>query len=373
MKRTLILVASLAIAGGCKDDALDTGDGGATGGAGGGTVTGGAPATGGSATGGGNPATGGGAATGGSKADGSAATPDVPAGSTTCGTATCAPGLVCCNASCGICTRPGEGCIKLLCQPDAGAGAGACKVNDDCRLFDDYCTGCDCRALAKTDPDPKCSGPGVRCTVQPCANKQAICEAGRCVVRAGSAAATRWFYGCGDPVCRGWTEKPDVPRCTVEKEAAPCATAGARCDPRDDCNRLLVCADSDPTMGPVGCPRSRREVKQEIRYLGPEELRRYSDDLLRLRLATWRYKNDPARPRLGFIIDDVEAGGGGAGVAVDGSGATVDLYGYTSLAVASLQRQAQEIAALRAELDELRRELAAVKTGRPRPQRRSPK
>lgn len=35
----------------------------------------------------------------------------------TCGKSTCAPGQTCCNASCGICTDPGKGCIKMLC-PD---------------------------------------------------------------------------------------------------------------------------------------------------------------------------------------------------------------------------------------------------------------
>jgi hypothetical protein len=65
--------------------------------------------------------------------------------------------------------------------PTADAGS-ACRTADDCRLFDDYCTGCDCRALAKDDPDPKCSGPGVRCLRQPCADKVAACVKGRCTV-----------------------------------------------------------------------------------------------------------------------------------------------------------------------------------------------
>lgn len=32
-----------------------------------------------------------------------------------CGSSTCAAGTVCCNASCGICTAPGELCIQLAC------------------------------------------------------------------------------------------------------------------------------------------------------------------------------------------------------------------------------------------------------------------
>jgi eight-cysteine-cluster-containing protein len=37
-------------------------------------------------------------------------------GGTPCGPATCAPGDVCCNASCGICTPPGGVCIQVVCN-----------------------------------------------------------------------------------------------------------------------------------------------------------------------------------------------------------------------------------------------------------------
>ncbi len=57
-----------------------------------------------------------------------------------------------------------------------------CTTNADCRTFDDYCTGCDCRALSTSAPNPTCSGPGVRCFAQPCMGKTATCSAGRCVV-----------------------------------------------------------------------------------------------------------------------------------------------------------------------------------------------
>jgi len=38
-----------------------------------------------------------------------------PAPGASCGKNTCAPGQTCCNASCGICTEPGKGCIKMFC------------------------------------------------------------------------------------------------------------------------------------------------------------------------------------------------------------------------------------------------------------------
>jgi hypothetical protein len=100
-----------------------------------------------------------------------------------CGSATCGPGLVCCNASCGICTPPSSACIQIACDPKRDAAAGSpCKTADDCRLFDDYCTGCDCRALAKTDPDPKCASRPVQCLRQPCADKVPACVQGKCAL-----------------------------------------------------------------------------------------------------------------------------------------------------------------------------------------------
>lgn len=60
--------------------------------------------------------------------------------------------------------------------------APACATDADCRLFSDYCTGCDCRALGIHDPDPVCPGPGVRCFADPCATHAAACVNGSCTV-----------------------------------------------------------------------------------------------------------------------------------------------------------------------------------------------
>jgi hypothetical protein len=62
----------------------------------------------------------------------------------------------------------------------------------------------------------------------------------------------RWRYGCGDPVCIGYTVKPGVPLCTNQTPGGRCSPEGSTCDPRDDCNRLLVCSVEDP--GLVPCP-----------------------------------------------------------------------------------------------------------------------
>jgi len=62
----------------------------------------------------------------------------------------------------------------------------------------------------------------------------------------------RWRYTCGDPVCVGYTVKPGVTLCTNEVVSGQCSTPGVTCDPRDDCNRLLMCSVEEP--GLVNCP-----------------------------------------------------------------------------------------------------------------------
>jgi hypothetical protein len=98
-----------------------------------------------------------------------------------CGAARCATGSICCNDSCGICTALNEGCTKQLCVPPAGGGA--CTRDADCRVEADYCGGCDCRALGPTQSLPACPGPGVRCLVDPCGGKAALCVNGYCAIQ----------------------------------------------------------------------------------------------------------------------------------------------------------------------------------------------
>jgi hypothetical protein len=171
-----------------------------------------------------------------------------------------------------------------------------------------------------------------------------------------------WYTTCGDPVCTGWRDK-GIPRCSMEKEGAACAPEGARCNRGDMCNTLLLCARSDPKA--PGCPISRRAAKQDIEYLSDQDLASYRDALLGLKLATYRYKAaggaSQARRHLGFMIDDVAPQGGRAGVCIDPERDMVDLYGYTSLAVAAIQAQAREIAALRSEVTNLKAQVARAR------------
>src|SRR5204862_6682793 len=53
-----------------------------------------------------------------------------------CGTAICAEGQVCCNASCGICRSPGASCSQVLCGPISPfsfpCGQNTCNVGEVC-------------------------------------------------------------------------------------------------------------------------------------------------------------------------------------------------------------------------------------------------
>lgn len=188
----------------------------------------------------------------------------------------------------------------------------------------------------------------------------------------GGPAELKWYVTCGDPVCGGpggggagggGGSGSGLPACTAaQTEGSACATAGELCDANLACGAKLQCAAKDPKTNPGGCPISLAKYKKEISYLPEGELERVHDDLLSMRLATWRYKteDDAAREHLGFMIDDNPSS-----PAVRASGDQVDLYGYTSMAVAAIQVQAKQIDELKAEVKALREELRAAKKPAP--------
>jgi hypothetical protein len=238
-----------------------------------------------------------------------------------------------------------------------GAGGGSCATDADCRTFSDYCTGCDCRALSRTERDPVCPGPGVQCLVDPCDRQRAVCSAGRCAL-APATAKLQWFATCGDPVCRGYTPKPGVPRCTDQQVAgAACSSKDQTCDPQSDCNALLRCTDTDPA---VNCPISRREFKDDIEYVNDNDLQKLAEEVARLKLARYHYKADAAKtPRLGFIIQDRPGS-----PAVQPDRDRVDLYAYTSMAVAALQVQTKQLRAQQQQIEALQRQITALERAR---------
>lgn len=161
---------------------------------------------------------------------------------------------------------------------------------------------------------------------------------------------TSWYTTCGDPVCRGYQKPAGVQACTSEKPGGACATEGARCDPLDSCNRLLLCSASDPKL--QGCPISARAVKRDVHYLDDEARERYARQLRAVKLATYRYRGADSTPRLGFLLEDRPPA-----EAVDAERDMADLYGYTSLVVAAFQVQARQIEELQQEVARLRAEV----------------
>ncbi len=232
----------------------------------------------------------------------------------------------CIPSSCS-CTANGWACTA-----DCGNGGPNCAPRDGGVLLD----GGGCAAGA-------CGGPPPLAGCGPLVCK--LAATGKC---GWVTECLRWYTTCPGPVCRA--PDPSVPVCPG-KVGDVCAKESAECrDPNGGCTNV-ICAASDPKPA-SGCPLvvSRAAYKRDIRYLSTAELARYREELLRMRLATWRYKQDPERERLGIIIDDNEHS-----IAVDAAHDVVDLYGYASLAVATVQLQAREIEALKRQLAALER------------------
>lgn len=109
----------------------------------------------------------------------SAPDPSDPSGDVTASQAAAQTG---CRTVCPKC-RPNQPCPAIACYLDCRSNQpGSCQSDADCRLFDDYCTGCNCVALSTNQRDPTCSGPGVRCLVEPCSGHTATCVSGMCTV-----------------------------------------------------------------------------------------------------------------------------------------------------------------------------------------------
>lgn len=153
--------------------------------------------------------------------------------------------------------------------------------------------------------------------------------------------------------------------CGWEIATCPPPPPGAACG-KNVCSAKQSCCEGMPFREPTCidgtmCPISQRKMKKDIAYLSAEDTQRLSDELMDFRLATYRYKSEgeAERTHLGFIIDDVAPS-----AAVVSSGERVDMYGYATMTVAALQVQAREMAALRKQVDDLKRELGKKPSAR---------
>jgi len=150
-----------------------------------------------------------------------------------CGAVTCAPGLECCNPSCGVCVEPGGGCAAIECV-DAGMNttcAGlACGSGEIC------CADCD--GARSCTPGPSC--PDILCET-PCSDPS-DCDAGEYCAPDPTSAA------CGEGTC--------APRPTACPDDCPGACG---CDGVTYCNECGAkasgagFASSGPCARPATC------------------------------------------------------------------------------------------------------------------------
>lgn len=225
--------------------------------------------------------------------------------------------------------------------PNGTGGAGGTTVVTNacgtCEPAKDCCVTYDTPGCVDTDSNPNHCG---QCDNY-CGN-QTVCQNGSCVA--------------GEDCADGGT-------CT---DGECCQALGVCCPSGTECvasvpDFMGCCPVGDVcTCTGSNCPVSRREYKQDVEYLGPTELAELRDELLRVRLATYRYRSqaDP-RTHLGFLLEDVEPS-----VVADSARGRVDSHSYASMAVATVQLQAKELDALRTEVQALRREVAAVRKQR---------
>jgi hypothetical protein len=278
---------------------------------------------------------------------------------------------LCADGSCGnpVCDAAGAFSGKWSCPNDStGGGSGktcgglaglACAKGEYCNFpIEAKCGAADqtgaCATIAQActlEYNPVCG-----CDDMTYGNACGAATAGVSVVSSGECGSTAgglaWYRTCGAPVCGGpgdgISDDPSIPNCTSEKVGAPCTKADQLCDGVASCGVKLICAKSDPTANPGGCPISRARFKKDIAYLGDQELRAYHDQVMKIPIASYNYKHMPGTgPQLGFIIEDIEPS-----VAVDGD--HVNLYGYLSMAVAAIKVQQAQIDSLHTELEDLR-------------------
>jgi hypothetical protein len=148
----------------------------------------------------------------------------------------------------------GEG-VATPARPPAGMSvpepidaSPVCKVDSDCRLFSDYCTGCDCRALGLGEPDPVCAGPGVRCLANPCANKIASCLGGSCLVQSapGPSRCDPPVVAGDDDTCRSQSEWKEGAYAACRKEGKVLrdfSVGGGDCGPNLTRQAKYVCCE----------------------------------------------------------------------------------------------------------------------------------
>jgi len=204
--------------------------------------------------------------------------------------------------------------------------------------------------------DPECPATLEKTAGEPCDDPTMICIFGEFSCNCTNCPPPQ-------PMCGGETEwfceqpHPDS-ECPVGRPLSgePCSENGKVCEYLCGPGNSMTCVDNiwQQTNSP-SCPISSRRFKNNIEYLAAEARQEIAEQTLSVRLAEYDYIGTiPARTRrLGFVIEDHPDL-----AAVAENGANIDLYAYTSMVLATVQVQAEQIAALRRELAELQARVA---------------
>lgn len=266
----------------------------------------------------------------------------------------------------GAGAAPGTaGKAGVLCPEQAPAAASSCSPNGlKCEYGDDV-RGEACRTSAV------CTASTWQVVAPNPSGCPALQNVGACPTPATDACEQD--TSCAKPdgtVCRCTNCPPSAPLCGVTAAwycptpnpsagcpstppnlGTACDMDGVECGYLQECDQpTKVCSGGVWSAGQIlGCPRSTRRAKQDIHYLSAQEVEATAAQTLRLRLATYEYKAAPKTGRhLGFIIEDSPNN-----PAVDRDGNLVDLYGYTSMLLATTQAQQQKILELEQKLGDL--------------------
>lgn len=190
----------------------------------------------------------------------------------------------------------------------------------------------DAAGQACTPEGAYCAYDGLACHCTTCPNPYPLCM---------PLAAPIW--ACDAP------NADDSCPAAIPNAGTACSSEALRCSYGCERNRDRICQSGlwIEASSEGGCPISTRRAKHDIAYLSPAEVDALAHEATQMPLATYEY-NDPAlagRRRLGFIIEDAPMS-----YAVDPERSQVDLYGYTSVLLATLQSQARRIDALEAQV-----------------------
>jgi hypothetical protein len=182
-------------------------------------------------------------------------------------------------------------------------------------------------------------GAAQACSV-PCGPTQTCCS-GQCVdLNLNPEHCGQCTTNCQTAVCLGGA-------CLGDASGCPAGTKPAQNGPLTS----VCCPVTDICGCEPHCGVSSRVFKTDIHYLSDAEEKELQSQLRALRLASYRYKDslDDGRTHVGYILEDSPDA-----ASSDLARSRVDLYTYSTMAVATLHAQDEKIASLEAQMKELR-------------------